>query len=675
MIRRRHAVIAAGGAVLLALAIVIADAALPPDLTRYHDLSPLVLDRRGEVLRAFRARDDKLRLPISVNEVDPGYIDMLVSYEDKRFFQHPGVDPIALFRALGQAIANGRVVSGGSTITMQVARLLEPRPRTLTSKLLEIARALQLEVRYSKLDILQIYLTLTPFGGNLEGVRAASLAWFGKNPRYLTDGEAALLVALPQSPTRRRPDLHPAAARQARKAVIDRVGRALGWTGQRMNEARGERGPGSRLAMPFEAPHLAERVLALSEHRIGAVRTTIDRGIQRLVTGLVGEQAARLGPRVNGAAMVMDRASGELVAYVGSADYWGRERHGAVNFAAAVRSSGSTLKPFIYGAAMDALLVQPWTLVSDTAFSHAGYSPSNFDGRYRGDVTVADALRLSLNVTAVRTLQQLGVAPFLELLREAGSPIGEHRSNMRTGLTAAVGGLSVSLEQLVHLYTALGNGGTTRPLRLSPRVGLFGAGRLFDPASAEKVRDILAGTYSPFTAASKPYIASIKTGTSYGYRDAWALGVSEKHVIGVWFGRPDGKPMAKHTGATAAVPIVRRTLRSIEPATVFARPPAFDFFPASPAVSRLARTPTRCDRIIDFPEDGSRIPMRSLKQGVLPLRSKPGIGRTTWFANAVPLAKADRRGHGKWRVDGPGFVEIALVSAHCGTARAEVRID
>ena len=376
---------------------------------------------------------------------------------------------------------------------------------------------------------------------------------------------------------------------------------------------------------------------------------------------MVNRQARSLGDEVNGAAIIADRENGEIVAYVGSSGYWQRDRSGAVNMAAAVRSPGSTLKPFVYGLAMDEHLIGSDTIVIDSPVSFAGYDPTNFDGRFRGDVTIADALRLSLNVPAVRVLREFGAMAFLERLAQAGTGLASRSEGGFSGLTAAVGGLPATLEELVHLYTALGANGMTMSLKLGADAKLFGAGRIISGRTAAILEDILRQN------TSIGRVAAVKTGTSYGHRDVWALGVSEKHVIGVWFGRPDGQPMARHSGLSAAVPILRRLVRAVEPSLDrafvdrFHRPPKTI---ANGGVSRAGGV--RCARPITFPEDGARVPVGSLRGRMLPLQSDHRAGPLRWFVNSEPVKKTDRHGNAVWKIDGKGSVEIALTTRACG---------
>ncbi|MBS1223299.1 MAG: pbpC, partial [Proteobacteria bacterium] len=310
--------------------------------------SALVLDRQGYTLRAFAVPPGVWRLPARPEDVDPLYLTMLRAYEDQRFDAHPGVDPLAAARALGQWLSQGRVVSGASTLTMQAARLLEPHERDLPGKLGEMLRALQLEWRYAKDDILSFYLTLAPFGGNLEGVRAASLAWFGKEPSRLTAAESALLVVLPQAPSRLRPDRFPDRARAARDKVLARMGQLGVLTGWQVEEARQEPLPARLRPLPFRAPHLADRLRAARPDAT-LHPTFVDRGLQQTLETLARQQQSALEPESSLAILVVAHRDRRVLAYVGASDFHDPRRAGQVDMVRAVRSPGSTLKPLVYG--------------------------------------------------------------------------------------------------------------------------------------------------------------------------------------------------------------------------------------------------------------------------------------------------------------------------------------
>ncbi|MGZ3327631.1 MAG: penicillin-binding protein 1C, partial [Xanthobacteraceae bacterium] len=384
----------------------------PPPVGEGLTFSALVVDRDGKLLRPYITLDGRWRLPASRADVDPRFLRLLLAYEDKRFEAHRGVDPFALGRAVMQLIGQGRIISGASTITMQVARLLEPRSeRSFTAKLRQMVRALELERTLSKDEILALYLSVAPYGGNLEGVRAASLAYFGKEPRRLTLGEASLLVALPQSPEQRRPDRSADAARNARDRVLDRLVAAGVVPADEIARAKREPVPDGRKPMPMLAPHAADAAVAAAPDR-SLHRLTVDATLQRNLEELARERAHALGPDISVAILAVDHGSGEVLARVASADYFDTRRAGQVDMTAAVRSPGSTLKPFIYGLGFEDGLIHPETLIEDRPIRFGSYAPENFDLTFQGTVTVRRALQLSLNVPAVAVLDKVGANRF-----------------------------------------------------------------------------------------------------------------------------------------------------------------------------------------------------------------------------------------------------------------------
>jgi penicillin-binding protein 1C len=544
-------------ATLLAV-VAIADRLDPPPLERATAPgSSVVLAADGSPLRAFADERGIWRYRISRDQVSPVYLQALIAYEDRWFFHHPGVNPLAIARALGQALATGRVVSGGSTLSMQVARMLEPIPRTPLGKCKQIWRALQIERRLNKDEILGLYLTLAPFGGNLEGVQAASYAYLGKSADRLSDAEAALLVVLPQAPSRLRPDRHPEAAQRARDKVIARMVQQGLWTQERAQAARIEQVAARRLVVPMRAPLLAERLRR--EQPDAVIQTTIDARIQERVEQRVAALRRRLPERNSVAVMVIEHASMAVQAYVGSADLYDSERAGHVDMVRAPRSPGSTLKPFVYAMALDDGLIHSASLLVDAPQSFDGYQPSNFAERFQGPVSARQALRLSLNVPAVDLLDRTGPARFAASLEHAGLKL-RMPDGAEPNLSLILGGAATTLEELLTAYAALARDGMAAQPRFRPTTPLRER-RLMSAAAAYIVRTMLerapADSYSTreFDTASRTQLAW-KTGTSYGYRDAWALGVTPTHLVGVWIGRPDGTPQPGQFGAVTALPLL-----------------------------------------------------------------------------------------------------------------------
>ncbi|MEQ9259369.1 MAG: penicillin-binding protein 1C, partial [Roseovarius sp.] len=477
------------------------------------ETSPEILDREGRLLRLYTVEDGRWRLATTPEAVDPRYLEMLVAYEDKRFFTHPGIDPAAMLRAAGQALWHGEVVSGASTLTMQVARLLEESGTgQLSGKLRQMRVALALEQRLTKREILGLYLARAPFGGNLEGVRAATLAWFGKEPARLTPAEAALLVALPQSPESRRPDRAREAAIRARNRVLSRMGGAGVLSPEDIAAALTEPVPATRRPFPALAPHLTD--LARTEAPLALrQRLTLDATLQASLETLAQDALRTLPPDVSVAMVVADHATGEILASVGSASYGdGGARQGFVDMTRASRSPGSTLKPLVYALAFDRGLAHPQTLIHDRPVAFGSYAPQNFDGAFRGELPVAEALRLSLNIPVVLLMHEIGPAHLMETMRRAG--IAPALPGDQAGLAVALGGVGVSLTDLVQLYAMLAQGGAARPLSWREGDPPGDPRQVLNRAAAWQVTNILAGLAPP-PGAARGQLA-YKTGTSYG---------------------------------------------------------------------------------------------------------------------------------------------------------------
>ncbi|WP_342238686.1 penicillin-binding protein 1C [Inquilinus sp. OTU3971] len=696
---RRIAIGAGAGIALAALLVGAAlwlDARYPPVLDRYLDRSAIVLDRDGQLLRAFTARDGTWRLQATVDDVSPLYLALLQAYEDKRFRRHLGVDPLSTARAFGQMVRHGGVVSGASTLTMQAVRLLEPRPRTLSSKLIEMARALQLEAHYSKDEILGIYLTLAPFGGNLEGVRAASLAYFGKEPKLLTPGEAALLVALPQSPTRLRPDRFPQAARHARDRVLLRIAAAGALDLEAAREATEQPTPATRQPLPFRAPHLAERLLAENRGR-EILRSTIDGRLQAGLEELADRSLRGLDASSNLAAVVVENATGRVVGYLGSGTFFEERRDGQMDLARAVRSPGSALKPFIFGMGFEDRIILPETVVLDLPMRFGDYAPTNFDPGYSGEVSVREALQRSLNIPAVQMLDHVGPARFAARLRQAGAPLRFDDPTVLPSLAVALGGGGTTLLDLVRLYAGIARGGTVPDLVWradAPPSGHDGP-RILDPSAAWYVTDILASAPPPVAMADPGLMRdgrriAFKTGTSYGFRDAWAIGFDAEHTIGIWVGRPDGSPSPDRFGRNTAAPLLFRAFALLPPPARDVVGPA----PSGTPVVRAEDLPPRLKRLpsgpvtvaplaalagieplsIAFPADGASVerPRDGDRFASLSLVAIGGRRPFLWMVDGQPIPSSPLKRDADWTPPGPGAAQITVIDATGATATARV---
>jgi penicillin-binding protein 1C len=519
-------------------------------------LARVVLAEDGTPLWRFADAEGVWRYPVTTDEVSPYYLEALLTYEDRWFYQHPGVNPLALGRAAWQNLSGGRVLSGGSTLSMQVARLLDPHQRTLAGKFKQLWRTLQLEWHLSKDEILALYLNRAPFGGTLQGVAAASWAYLGKPPSQLTRAEAALLAVLPQAPSRLRPDRHPERAQAARDKVLRRLAQFQQWPQSAVDEALQE----PVLLAPRQEPNLAP-LLARRLNVAGSpplIRTTLDANLQRRLEDLLLGWRARLPERTSAAILVVDSESMAVRAYLGSLDVGDDKRYGHVDMIRAQRSPGSTLKPFLYGLAMDAGLIHSESLLQDLPRRYGDYRPGNFAAGFIGPVSASEALATSLNLPAVQLLEAYGPKRFAGELRGAGVPL-TLPAGAEPNLALILGGAGSRLEELVAGYSAFARGGVAARPRLQPQDALHER-RLLSPGAAWVVRRILAGQSRPdrdprAELVQRPVLAW-KTGTSYGFRDAWAIGVGPRHLIGVWIGRPDGTPVPGQFGLASAAPLL-----------------------------------------------------------------------------------------------------------------------
>lgn len=540
---------------VLLLALWLADRLFPLPLPE-DDLARVVLAEDGTPLWRFADSDGVWRYPVSPQEVSPYYLEALLTYEDRWFYSHPGVNPLALGRAAWQNATGGRVVSGGSTLSMQVARLLDPHSRTFGGKLRQLWRTLQLEWHLSKDEILTLYLNRAPFGGTLEGVAAASWAYLGKSPAQLTRSEAALLAVLPQAPSRLRPDRHPERAQAARDKVLRRLAEFEVWPQSLVEEALEE----PVFLAPRQEPRLAP-LLARRLNQPGSpplIRTTIDVGMQRRLEDLLLGWRARLPEHTSAAILVVEHESMAVRAYLGSIDMADAKRFGHVDMVAALRSPGSTLKPFLYGMAMDGGLIHSESLLQDVPRRYGDYRPGNFAAGFKGPVSASEALATSLNLPAVQLMEAYGPKRFAGEMRAAGIPLALPHA-AEPNLALILGGGGSRLEDLVVGYSAFARDGRTARLRFQPDQPLHER-RLLSPGSAWIVRRVLAGQARPdrdprARLLQRPVLAW-KTGTSYGFRDAWAIGVGPRHLVGVWIGRPDGTPVPGQFGLASAAPLL-----------------------------------------------------------------------------------------------------------------------
>jgi penicillin-binding protein 1C len=676
--------------VLLTTAFVL-DHLYPPYQGRLRDQSTLVLAADGQVLRPFATADGAWRFPTEIARVDAKLLRYLKAYEDQRFDLHPGIDPLAMLRAASQAVVHGQIVSGASTLTMQTARLLEPRPRGLTAKAIESLRALQLTWRWGRARVLDTYLTLAPYGGNLEGVRAASLAYFGKEPTRLTEAEAALLVALPQSPERLRPDRFPDAAHAARDKVLARLYAAGELDQAEYTAALAEAVPQHRRPALADAPHLAERLRSAYPGQ-AEIASNIDRALQLRLQDMLRKNAHTLEPGATIAALVVANEGRKVLAYVGSADYFDRLQFGPIDMVQAVRSPGSALKPFIYGMAFDQLAVHPETIMLDQPMRFGDYAPENFDRLFRGEIPAREALQLSLNLPAVALMDAVGAPPFARRLTDAGYPLTLPRDAGRPGLPIALGGVGVTLEQMVGLYAALADEGRAAPLSFTTDNATATQSKLMGPLGAYYVTDILEDTPPPpswLAAGNRRQGSRIayKTGTSYGYRDAWAIGYTQDYTIGIWVGRPDGSFSAGRMGRDAAAPLLFEVfdqlpqsgsaLAATPPKGALlvghnALPPNLRRFRTAQelAAPLMPRNPLR----IAFPLDGVTMMLAKAAETPQPfvLKAEGGKLPLRWMVNGKAVGSQPYLRQTQWDPDGRGAHRVTVIDASGQSTSAEI---
>jgi penicillin-binding protein 1C len=650
MLRKRRLWVFAACLSAILLAPFALDRLFPPNLSRLHAVGVEVQDRDGRILSVLPAPGGFWRLATRPEDVSPILLDLLIAAEDRRFYQHPGIDPLALGRAAGQWLRAGRVVSGGSTITMQAARLLEPRPRGLRAKAIEIFRAFQLEARFSKREILSIWLTLAPQGGNIEGMRAGSLAWFGRPAQRLDAAEAALLIALARRPAALSPDRHAEAARAARDDVLRRRGAAM-LSPEDQALALAAPLPNTRLPMPGLAPHLARELARQGE---SPIRSSLDAGLQRASERLALEALARLPERASVALIIADLRTRETRALVGGA-FGAENRAGSLDLTRATRSPGSALKPFLYAMAFEQGLVRPDTLLSDLPRRFGAYAPENFDRGFTGRITAAEALRLSLNLPAVALLDGVGPARFAASLRSAGAAPVLPRG-VDASLPLALGGAGTTLRDMVGLYALLGDGGRAGALRFTPGQG---AGA---PVLEARAAAAVAGVLVQDFPGGGPRGVAWKTGTSWGGRDAWAFGFDGRHVAGVWVGRPDGTPIPGLTGRDAALPVLAKLFALLPEAPLERATIRADAAPAA-----LGSDPLR----LLFPPPGA-----VLAEGAGPVVLRVAGGRRplTFLVDGAPIARDAARRELGWTPPGPGFYRIAIMDAEGALVAADVRV-
>lgn len=644
--------------------VAVLDKVYPLNLSRYQDVSTLVYGENKTLLHVFLTKDDKYRIKTQQREVSTLYIKTLLAREDKFYPYHFGINPLSILRASTQIVTQGKVVSGGSTLTMQTARLLEPRPRKISSKLIECFRAMQLEWHFSKAEILNIYLTLAPFGGNIEGVKAAALSYFNKSPKMLSPPEVALLVAMVQSPNALRPDLNQERARHTRNGILQLMAKQELIT---LKEARLHQAaplPQKLRKFPKEIPHLAWR-LKQDYPWQNEITSTINLNEQKKIEKLLKSYQPFLPQKANVAILILDHVQNKPLVYVASRDYLEVSHHGFIDYIQAIRSPGSTLKPFIYGIAFDLGILQPETYLLDKRRRFGSYHPRNFDKDLHGMVRAKEALVSSLNIPAVSTLNEIGVIRFLSLLKEIGVNPKMPKDMDAPGLSCALGGLGLTLEQLVLLYSGLGNSGKVKHFSYIETKNLQKESYLLSSRAACQVMDILT------TDNSAGRVFSLKTGTSYGHRDALAIGFDKQYVVGVWIGCANGSPMRGATGAGLAVPLLHKIYQILPPPK---QPFLFAKLSVSESVAFKNLSHERGQQqerlSLQFPIDKTVIPLA--KEGI-PCSVRGGNKPYHWLINGKPVFQSWQQRY-LWQPERSGFYTFTVIDAQGQSVNAHIEI-
>jgi len=626
------------------------NAALGEDLVDQSRLTyaSYITDSQGELLHVLMADDERYRLQTHPNNVDPTFIDLLLAYEDQRFYEHHGVDWLAMARASWQLASRGYIVSGGSTLTMQTIRLMEPKPRTVWNKLDQMRKAIALERSHTKDQILALYLSIAPYGSNIEGVQMASLSWFGKWANELTPAESALLVALPQSPERRRPDRFPKRADEARKIVLERALQKGIINKDYLTTALLSPLPQRIKTMPKMAPHLAYQLRDQGELQ---AKTTLNAEYQSTLNAIASQ--TKLKPNTNIAMLLVNAKTGEILAYVGSQSYTNFDKYGAVDYSQAIRSPGSTLKPFIYAQAASEQLIHLNGIIKDERINIQGYQPQNLNRRFYGDITIGEALQRSLNIPAVKVLQKLGPERFKSKLAQANIPLRQGE-----GLPIALGGAGLTLHELVSLYTALGNEGkvtnvsATNTTKNIPH-NIFGADQI------AQINHLLSNNTAGagrLHGRIKRQAIAYKTGTGPGGSDAWAIGTNGKYVVGIWIGSPKGEHVANNTGLGEVVPVMSRVFDGLPAGKLN------QFQPGNPSEALATFERKQSEPLtIEFPESGSVIEYRGVG---IPL---PLVVKNATYPLLAVVNNVERlwlyRGHSGLRFSEQGSYKVVLVDA------------
>ena len=550
-----------------------------PDKVEY---STIITDNKGEVVHAFLTRDEKWRMKTELNEISPVLRKTIIEKEDKYFYYHPGVNAVAVARALVKNIFRLKRTSGASTITMQVARLLEPKSRTYFSKMVEMFRAFQLEIKYSKDEILQLYLNLVPYGGNIEGVKSASVLYFKKSPDHLSLAEITALSIIPNRPSSLVMGKNNELIVKERNHWLNYFAKEKVFTQKEIADALYEPLTAMRTEIPKLMPQFSYK---MKKTGAAIIKTTIELNTQLKTEKLVQDYVKSLYSQNirNASVMIIDNRTHKVVAYVGSADFKDTVDYGQVNGVDAIRQPGSTLKPLLYGLSIDAGLLTPKTIITDVAVNYGGYAPENYDKKFNGNVTMEHALEHSLNIPAVKALQQLGTDKMIEKLGQCNFK-SVQKKKKGLGLSMILGGCGTSLEELTGLFAAFANDGVYyKPVFIQGDT-VYNKMRILSSSADFIITDILSHISRPdfpVSWQSTSHLPKIawKTGTSYGRRDAWSIGYNKNYTVGVWAGNFSGQGIPELSGASVATPLLFKIFNTIDydsDGEWFAKPAACD---------------------------------------------------------------------------------------------------
>jgi len=622
---------------LFSLTFFILDKSYPMETAMLEDTSAILRFSNDSWAYVKTNKEEKWRFPVEISKIDPHFIKLLLAYEDQRFYSHYGIDPLAIIRALGQWIQHGHIVSGGSTITMQLAKLMHPRPRTLPSKLIEMFRAIQLEKYYTKDKILEAYLTLAPYGGNIEGIIASSMRYFNKKPYALDASQIALLVALPQSPERNRPDRHPKKSQKARDKILLYALNQKIISPFEYKKSKKSALPTTLYGLPRHAGHIAQKHLNSAE-----LNTTLNENLQKELEKWALTKAKSLDKETTLAVLVIRNTDASIQAYLGSHDRFSKRVSGYVDMIQATRSPGSTLKPFIYAHAFEKYFIHPHTIILDEETRFGDYTPHNFSKEYTGEVSINYALQHSLNIPAVKVLERIGVNDFVNHIDTyimGKLFIPKHKAT----LPIALGGLGLSMWQLSQLYVSLSNEGEAKSLHYLSKNKSPKSQRLYSKKASKMTTAILRQIQAPKGFSNRKQSIAYKTGTSYGYRDAWTIAYSKDYTVAIWVGKPNNHIQIQRTGSNTSAPLAFEVFSKVE-ALLSPKPWAWSPYylgqlsPLGLQYFDKNRKSTQKKFAFIYPEKNSRFMSAGCSDAIVEIRLKEGIAPYSWFIDNTSKA-------------------------------------